>query len=150
MAARAYGYRSDARVPPFPDDRPLLVFDGLCVLCSSGAQWVLKLDKGARFRFAPAQSDLGRALYRHYGLDESGDETVLLIQDGVLHTRSEVAIEVGRGLGGLWRAAILLRVLPLGLRDAMYDWLARRRLKLFGARDLCFRPRPGWEERFLA
>ena len=146
----AYSYRQDDAVPAFVDDRPLLVFDGLCVLCSNGAQRVLRLDRRGLFRFAPAQSALGRALYRHYGMDESGDETVLLIQDGRLFVKSEVAIRVGQGLGGIWRAAVLLHVLPLGLRDAMYDWLARRRFRLFGRREVCFAPKPGWAERFLA
>lgn len=150
MERAAYSYREDGAVPAFPDDRPLLVFDGMCVLCSNGAQLVLRLDRRGRFRFAPAQSDLGRAVYRHYGMDESGDETVLLIQDGRLHVKSEVAIRVGQGLGGIWRAAALLRVLPLGWRDAFYDWLARRRFRLFGRREACFVPQPGWAERFLA
>jgi predicted DCC family thiol-disulfide oxidoreductase YuxK len=150
MGGAAYGYRQDEAVPSFPDDKPLLVFDGLCVLCSNGAQLVLRLDRGARYRFAPAQSALGRALYRHYGMDESGDETVLLIENGRLFTKSEVAIRVGQGLGGLWSAAVLLRLLPLSWRDAAYDGLARRRFSLFGRREVCFRPEPGWRERFLA
>lgn len=150
MGGAAYSYRKDAAVPAFADDKPLLVFDGLCVLCSNGAQLVLRLDRRGRFRFASAQSELGRALYRHFGLDESGDETVLLIEAGRLYTRSEVAIRVGRGLGGIWRAAVLLRIFPLGWRDAAYDWLARRRFRLFGRREVCFRPEPGWRERFLA
>ncbi len=144
-----YDYREDPAVPAFPDDRPLLVFDGMCVLCSSGAQLVLRSDTKGRFRFAPAQSALGRALYRHYGMDESGDESVLLIQDGRPFVRSDVAIKVGQGLGGLWRAAVVLRLLPKGLRDRAYDALARRRFRLFGRREVCFRPEPGWTARFL-
>ena len=115
-AVHPYDYREDPAVPAFPDDRPLLVFDGMCVLCSSGAQLVLRSDTKGRFRFAPAQSALGRALYRHYGMDESGDESVLLIQDGRPFVRSDVAIKVGQGLGGLWRAAVVLRLLPKGWR----------------------------------
>jgi predicted DCC family thiol-disulfide oxidoreductase YuxK len=150
MGGAPFSYRRDEAVPPFADDKPLLVFDGMCVLCSNGAQLVLRLDRKGRYRFAPAQSALGRALYRHYGMDESGDETVLLIEGGRVFTKSEVAIRVGQGLGGVWSAAVLLRLLPLNWRDRFYDWLARRRFRLFGRREVCFRPEPGWQARFLA
>lgn len=147
--ATPYGYRADPTVPAFPDDRPLLVFDGDCVLCSNGAQFVLRLDRKGRFRFAVAQSELGRALFRHYGLNETEYETVLLIESGRLYERSDVAIRVGERLGGFWRAAGLLRLLPRPVRDAAYGWVARRRFRLFGRRDVCFRPDLAWRERFV-
>ena len=145
-----YSYRLDPAVPYFPDDQPLLVFDGMCVMCSHGAQLVLRLDRVGRYRFAPAQSELGRVLFRHYGLEENGDETVLLIQEGSLFFRSDVAIAVGEGLGGVWRAAVLLKLWPRPWRDAIYDWIARRRFSLFGRRELCFRPDARWNGRLLA
>lgn len=147
---QAYSYRDDPAVPSFPDDRPVLIFDGLCVLCSSGAKLVLRLDRKGRFRMTPAQSALGRALYRHYGMDESGDASMLLLKKGKLHLRSDASIRVCETLGGLWRVASLLRLVPRLLRDWGYDWLALHRYHLFGQRKVCFRPKPAWAERFLA
>ena len=64
-----YAYRDDPAVPDFPDDKPVIVFDGHCVLCSRWARFVLKHDRRAVFRLLPAQSPLGHALYIHLGLD---------------------------------------------------------------------------------
>jgi predicted DCC family thiol-disulfide oxidoreductase YuxK len=144
-----YSYRTDPAVPAFADERPVLVFDGLCVLCSQGAQWVLRRDRAGRFRFTTAQSPLGQALFIHYGMDPNAYESVLLIEAGRLYVRSDVAVRVGKTLGGVWSTAVLLKASPLAWRDGAYDWLARRRFDLFGRRPVCFRPEPGWAERFL-
>jgi len=47
-------YRTDPAAPSFPDDRPIIVFDGHCVLCSRFARLVLRRDRAGRFRLLPA------------------------------------------------------------------------------------------------
>ncbi|MEK1925368.1 MAG: DCC1-like thiol-disulfide oxidoreductase family protein, partial [Rhizobium giardinii] len=64
----AYSYRSDPAVPAFADDQSIIVFDGECIFCSGWVNFVLRHDKQGRYRFLTAQSPLGEALYRHYGL----------------------------------------------------------------------------------
>ena len=144
-----YSYRHDATVPPFPDDRPLIVFDGVCALCSGFVRFVLRHDKAGRFRFLAAQSDLATTLYRHYGLATDIWETNLLIQDGRLFVRSEAAIEIIRQFGGAWRGIGWLRLIPRPLRDWFYDRIAGNRYRWFGRHDLCLIPEPGQAERFL-
>jgi predicted DCC family thiol-disulfide oxidoreductase YuxK len=78
-----YSYRRDGAVPAFPDDRPIIVFDGFCALCSGWARFVLRHDRRALFRLLPAQSALGHALYVHYGLDPVDYETNILLAHGV-------------------------------------------------------------------
>ena len=34
-----YSYRDDPAVPAFPDDKPVIVFDGYCAMCSGSAQF---------------------------------------------------------------------------------------------------------------
>ncbi len=60
-----YSYRTDPAVPGFPDDRPIIVFDGYCALCAGWAQFVIKHDRAGTCRLLSAQSPLGRALYIH-------------------------------------------------------------------------------------
>src|SRR5690348_8264729 len=76
-----YSYRRDPLVPSFRDDRPIIVFDGLCVLCSGWAQFVLRHDTRGKYRLLAAQSPLGRSLYVHYGLNPEDDnyESSILI-----------------------------------------------------------------------
>ena len=73
MTRAAYSYRSDADVPDFADDRPLIVFDGECVFCSGWVKFALKHDKQQRYRFLAAQTPLGAALYRAGRYDEARD-----------------------------------------------------------------------------
>ncbi len=145
-----YSYRSDADVPPFADDRPVIIFDGYCALCSGSASFVLRHDPTGVFRLLAAQSPLGHALYRHYGLDAQNYETMILIQDGIAWFKSEAGIRIARGLGFPWSLAAAFRVLPLGLRDRLYDTVARNRLRWFGSRQSCYRPDPRFADRFLA
>lgn len=143
-----YSYRSDPAVPAFPDDRPVFAFDGHCVMCSAGARWVLRHDRRGRIRLLPAQSPLGEAVYRHFGLD--ADRTNLLIEQGRARTRSDAVLRVAELVGPPWSAVLVLRLLPRSLRNAIYDQVARNRLRLFGRSEACYLAEPGQEERFLA
>lgn len=148
-ARESYGYRRDPAVPPFPDERPIIVYDGHCALCSGWARFVLRHDREGKFRLLPAQSDLGRALYVHYGLDPQDYETNILIAGGLAWFKSEGSIRMAEGLGFPWSMARILRAIPVRWRDALYQCLAQNRLRLFGRRKLCYRGEPGNEGRFL-
>ena len=150
MASEPYSYRADPAVPAFADDRPVIVFDGHCALCSGWARFVLRNDRRGRYRLLPAQTPLGTAVYRHYGLDPVDYETNLLLQDGRLFVKSEGTIRMFEGLGLPWSLAAAFRILPLPWRDALYSVAARNRLKWFGRREVCFLGEAGWQDRFLA
>jgi predicted DCC family thiol-disulfide oxidoreductase YuxK len=145
-----YSYRSDPGVPGFPDERPIIAFDGHCVMCSAFARFVLRVDRRRRFRLLPAQTPLGRALYVHYGLDPEDYESNILIEDGAAWFKSEGTIRMFERLGAPWSAAAALRWLPLRWRERLYELVARNRLKLFGRREVCYLVEPGQADRFLA
>ncbi len=147
---RPFSYRDDPAVPAFPDDRPIIVFDGVCVLCSAWVGFVLRHDTRGRYRLLTAQSELGQALYLHYGLDPVDYETNLLLSHGRLFVKSEGSIRMAEGLGFPWRLAGVLRLIPLRLRDLLYEWVARNRLRWFGTRTTCYLPKPADRARFLA
>ena len=147
--APPYSYRTDPAVPAFPDDRALVVFDGVCVLCSGFARFILKRDKQFVFRLATAQSPLGQALYRHYGLDPNEFESNLVLVDGRAYARLDTGAVVAARLGGPWRALGLLRLLPRVLGDWLYDRVARNRYALFGRTEHCMLPPPQWRDRFI-
>jgi predicted DCC family thiol-disulfide oxidoreductase YuxK len=147
--APSYSYRSDPAVPAFADDKALLVFDGVCVLCSGFARFILKRDKRFAFRLATAQSPLGQALFRHYGLDAETFETNLVLADGIPYAKLDTVAAVGARLGGVWRALALLRLLPRPLADWLYDRVARNRYGLFGRTEACMVPPPEWRDRFI-
>lgn len=146
-----YQYRADPAVPRFADDRPVIVFDGKCVLCSSFAQFIMQKDRRVHFRLLAAQSELGSALYRHFGLDPVNYETYVLLQDGKAYFRSEASIRILDGLGAPWAVlAKSARLVPRLLRDALYNVIARSRRRWFGAREQCYLPEPSQADRFLS
>lgn len=145
-----YSWRGDVDVPAFPDDRPILIFDGHCVLCSSFARFILRHDRQHRFRLLAAQTPLGAALYRHLGLDPVDYETNILLEDGRAWLKSEGSIRVFERLGFPWSIVAAGRLLPLGPRDRLYEVIARNRLRWFGRRDACYRADPANAGRFLA
>jgi predicted DCC family thiol-disulfide oxidoreductase YuxK len=144
-----YSYRADPQVPRFPDDKGLIVFDGVCVLCTGWAQFVLKRDTGFAFRLTTAQSPLGQALFRHYGLDTATFETNLVLIDGRASAKLDTVAAVCERLGGAWRAVSAVRLLPRPLADWAYDRIALNRYALFGRTDRCMIPPPEWHARFI-
>jgi predicted DCC family thiol-disulfide oxidoreductase YuxK len=147
--AEQYGYRADPKVPPFPDDKPIIVFDGHCVLCSRWARFVMRHDRDKRFRLLAAQTALGRALYEHFGLDPVDYETNVLLEDGRAWLKSEGTIRMFERLGFPWSMAAAFRVVPRALRDRLYGIVARNRLRWFGSRATCFVPEPSDADRFI-
>ncbi|WP_313010617.1 DCC1-like thiol-disulfide oxidoreductase family protein [Brevundimonas sp.] len=120
-------------MPAFADDRPVVLFDGDCALCSGSARKILKHDRAGRIRLAPTQSPLGRALLVHYGVDPDDPYKMLLIQDGVARQRSDGVLGIAALLPSPYRLAVLARVVPRGVRDRLYDFIARRRRRFPGA-----------------
>jgi predicted DCC family thiol-disulfide oxidoreductase YuxK len=145
-----FSYRGDPAVPPFPDDRPIIVFDGQCVLCSGFAQFILRHDKHHRFRLLAAQTPLGAALYRHFGLDPVDYETNILIEQGRAWLKSEGSIRIFVRLGFPWSLTAVGWLVPLAVRDRLYEQVARNRYRWFGIRQTCYLPDPSEADRFLA
>jgi len=150
VTRKPHSWRDDPTVPPFPDDRPILIFDGHCVLCSSFAQFILRHDHRRRFRLLAAQTPLGVALYRHFDLDPTNYQTNILIEGGRAWLKSEGSIRVFERVGFPWSVMAIGRVLPLPVRDWLYEIVARNRLRWFGTRATCFLPDQSEADRFLA
>ncbi|MDX2309509.1 MAG: DCC1-like thiol-disulfide oxidoreductase family protein [Hyphomicrobium sp.] len=146
-----YSYRADADVPTFDDSRPIVIFDGHCVLCSAGVQWMLARDPGGVTRFAAIQTAVPRALYRHYGLDADVFDTFMVLEGGRPHLRWAGVLAAARSLPQPWRfLGHAGRLVPGFVGDRLYDVLQRNRIRWFGARETCLVPQDDNRDRFLA
>lgn len=144
-----YSYLTDPGVPAFADEQPIMVFDGYCGLCSGFIDFILRHDRRHQLRFLPAQSDLGEALFSHYGLKARDYDTVLLIMNGKLFVKMEASLRIIGLLGWPWRVLEAGRVLPRILVDPLYDLIARNRIRWFGARQTCRLPTSEEKGRFI-
>lgn len=131
-----------------PGDRVVL-FDGVCRLCSAWVRWLLKADRHARFRLATMQSPAGQAILAWYGLPTDQYESMLVVDNGRLHQKSTAFLHILRQLPLPWRAGLVLRVVPRPVRDWVYDRVARNRYRWFGRHDQCLVPDPARAGRFL-
>lgn len=134
---------------PGPHAGPIVVFDGMCALCSGWVRFLLRHDRRGVFRFAAMQDPVGRGLLVAHGIDPDDPVSFLLVDGDAAWHDSEGVIEVLRRVGGVWRAAVALRVVPRPCRDSAYRLLARNRYRVFGRRDACMRPPPETRARFL-
>jgi len=127
----------------------VILFDGVCNMCNTFVQFVIKRDKKKQFQFASLQSNYGSELLKRFGLQGKGFDTVLLYSDKNILTRSDATITILSSLGGIWKAAIIFKFLPGFIRNGLYNFMAKRRYKLFGKRDTCMVPTEDIKSRFL-
>lgn len=137
-------------------DRPghLVLYDGVCGLCSRVVQFVLTHDDRAIFAFAALQSAAGMAMVKRFGGNPEELTTFYVVADyrtrqARMLSRSDAALFLAGTLGWPWRLASGLRVVPLAVRDWAYGVVAPHRYRVFGRREQCLIPRPEDRDRFI-
>jgi predicted DCC family thiol-disulfide oxidoreductase YuxK len=128
---------------------PILVFDGGCVLCNGTVKFVLRHEHGRDISFAATQSESGTLLLQRAGLDQRDPQTFLFIENDRILMRSEAALALAAYLRAPWRWLKWLRFIPRPWCDAVYDWVARYRMRLFGRTEICLTPAVHETNRFL-
>lgn len=131
-----------------PDEiQPLVLFDGTCALCHRSVRFILRHERDSALRFTPLDSPLGERARRDFNVPADTDAMVLLVEDRCW-IGSEAALRLARHLKAPYRWAGVFRVLPRGLHQAVYAWIARHRKRWFGEEDSCALPAPELAERF--
>lgn len=133
---------------PGPEDR-IVFFDGVCVLCNSSVDALLRADREGRFRVASLQ---GETAARAQAADPAFPRdlaTIVLWDRGALYVRSRAILRVASELPYPYRALGWFRILPAFLTDLVYRLVARTRYQIFGKREICRVPSPDERQRFL-
>jgi predicted DCC family thiol-disulfide oxidoreductase YuxK len=126
----------------------LILFDGVCILCSWWVRFIIKRDVLVRFRFVPIQSSYGAALAANFGIDPKNPETNVVILGGRAYFKSDAAIRVLEGLPR-WSWIGVFAFTSRRIRDWIYDRVARNRYSLFGKTETCLIPEPAIAQRFV-
>ncbi|WP_115870021.1 thiol-disulfide oxidoreductase DCC family protein [Marinoscillum furvescens] len=128
----------------------VILFDGVCNLCNSSVDFVIRRDKQKRFQFASLQSPEAEQLLKEAGSPQPTElESVVLVKEDRVYNRSDAALEIARNLSGLWPLLYVFKLIPRALRDAVYRYIAKKRYRWFGKRDTCRLPDESEKERFL-
>jgi predicted DCC family thiol-disulfide oxidoreductase YuxK len=129
------------------DGKDIILFDGTCHLCLGSIRFLLRCDTQAHYQLAWLQSTAARRLLS--GVELPATDSVVLLQDGLIFFRSTAILKALIGLGGIWKLAGILLVVPVGVRDALYDFVGARRYRWFGRSARCELPAPSVVDRFL-
>ncbi len=128
---------------------PIILFDGVCNLCNTSVQTVIKKDKQGIFYFASLQSEAGQNLLKEFNLPQENFNSFILIQNGKAYQKSTAALMVAKQLNGLLKLLYVFIIVPTFIRDTVYNIVANNRYKWFGKKESCMIPTPELKARFL-
>jgi predicted DCC family thiol-disulfide oxidoreductase YuxK len=132
----------------------LVLYDGVCGLCNRLLQFLIAVDHRAVFDFASLQSATGRAIVERAG-GHPDDLNSFYVSANYrtprarVITKGEAALFVVGELGWPWKLTGLMRALPSGWLDRVYDLVARNRYQVFGRHQQCLAPRQEFRNRFV-
>jgi predicted DCC family thiol-disulfide oxidoreductase YuxK len=132
------------------EDHDIILFDGVCNLCSGAVKFIVKRDRRAQFRFASLQSSFAQKQLEQMGVNVDRANTMILIHGQYIFQRSDAVLEIARRLDGLWPVFYAARIIPRFIRDAMYKLVASNRYRLFGKKESCMVPTQELRARFIA
>lgn len=129
--------------------KPIVLFDGVCNLCNSSVQFLIRNDKKKCLYFASLQSDFGQEVLRKFNLPQSDFNSFVLLEGEKIYLRSSAALRIAYFLGGWWKIFQIFWIVPRFVRNAIYNLIAKNRYKWFGKKTECMMPSPELKERFL-
>ncbi|HEY4875381.1 MAG TPA: thiol-disulfide oxidoreductase DCC family protein [Puia sp.] len=131
------------------EEKKIILFDGVCNLCSSGVLFIIKRDKKNQFFFSSLQSKTGQEYLKQFNLPVNNINSFVLIESNKLFTRSTAALRILKYLGNGWQLFYVFITLPKFIRDGIYKWIAKNRYKWFGKKEECWIPTTELQSKFL-
>lgn len=132
------------------DKKSIILFDGVCNLCNSSVQYVIKNDKNNRFVFAALQSNIGLQLMKEHNIDPEEMDSILLYREGKgIVSKSTAALLIAKKLGFPIQLLSVFLIVPHFIRNSVYDYVAKNRYKWYGKQDSCWIPTPELKEKFI-
>lgn len=133
-----------------PQNKKIILFDGVCNLCASAVQFVIQHDKKDVFRFVALQSELGHKILKHIGVNPVNIDSIILYEPGVAYYyKSQAVIQISKSLDGFWHFGTIFRIIPTRISNLLYDYIAKKRYKWYGKKESCLMPTAELKIKFL-
>lgn len=133
-----------------PQNKKIILFDGVCNLCNSAVQFIIKNDKKDIFRFVALQSELGIEICNYIGVDQTKIDSIILYNpDVAYYYKSTAAIKIAEELRGIYSLISVSKIFPEKVRNYIYDYIAKNRYKWYGKKESCMIPTSGLKAKFL-
>ncbi len=127
----------------------IILFDGVCNLCNSSVNFVIKKDKNDVFRFAALQSEIGKKYIDKFNVDPSQTDSIILVEGEKHYIKSSAALNVAKSLKGAYPLFYGFMIIPNFIRNWVYDYVAKNRYKWYGKKESCMIPTPELKGKFL-
>jgi predicted DCC family thiol-disulfide oxidoreductase YuxK len=127
----------------------IVLFDGVCNLCNSSVQFVVKRDKKAQLHYASLQSKVGQDLLAKYKIDTKNVDSIVFVSNGKAYIESTAALKIAGFLQFPYNLLQVFIVIPTFIRNLVYRWIARNRYRWFGKEEVCMMPDASISARFL-
>jgi predicted DCC family thiol-disulfide oxidoreductase YuxK len=118
----------------------LVIYDGACIFCNRFILFLVRIDVRNRLKFCELQSQTGMEFLRKHQLPESNFETIYFISDGKLSDKSIAVLRIFQSVGGFWALASVFYLVPVSIRNRVYDIVSEYRHRLFTAKSRCKLP----------
>lgn len=139
------------KITELPNNKKIILFDGVCNLCDSSVQFIIRHDSNDVFRFVSLQSELGIQIVNHVGVDLTKIDSILFYESEVAYYyKSEAVLRIAQSLGGIFKCLGFFSILPTRFLNLVYDFIAKNRYKWFGKNESCMIPTPELQSKFLA
>lgn len=138
--------KQHTKLSPESRFRAMVLYDGYCVLCNWFVRFVLRIDRKGTIGFVPLDSPIAKRLHVHI---PDGVDSVVLVEGHDVLAKSDAVFRVFSLAGGAWSALKIFSLLPKSLTDGVYDWIAKRRMKVFGRYGACPIPAERFRDRFI-
>ncbi len=139
--------KDEYRTLPVESDQPIILYDGVCNLCTNSVQFVIQRDARKQFRFASLQSSVADKYLGTQNQDRLA--SMVLIVDNHVYRQSTAALLTAKKLDGFWPILSVFLLIPRPIRDVIYQWVAKHRYRVLGKKERCWRPTPEMADRFL-
>ena len=126
-----------------------MLFDGVCNLCNSWVQFVIKHNSKQTVKMAALQSPEGEKIIAEHEIPEGYLDSLVLVRNGKVYTHSSAALELCKELDGAWKLFWVFWFIPKFIRDWIYQWIAKNRYRWYGKMEACMIPKPEHKNWFL-
>ncbi|MBI9041394.1 thiol-disulfide oxidoreductase DCC family protein [Lutibacter sp.] len=131
------------------EGKSIIFFDGVCNLCNSSVNFIIKHDKKKHFLFASLQSDAAKEILLQYNSKKIIFDSIILIEANKIYEKSTAALKIAKHLNNGYFLLYIFIVIPVFIRDYVYNYIAKNRYKWYGKKDSCMIPTKELKDRFI-
>jgi predicted DCC family thiol-disulfide oxidoreductase YuxK len=131
------------------ENSKVILFDGVCNLCNNSVKFIIKNDKRDIFKFAPLQSEYGINVQNRHNINTNEINSIILINGEKIFTKSNAALRIAKDLGAPYFIFYIFIVIPVFIRNFIYDFIAKNRYKWFGKMESCMIPSNELKSKFF-